>query len=222
MLAAIVLVAVKGLVKVADLRRLWQVSRLEFGVAMVALVGVLLLGILKGVLLAAIVSLLMLLRGAARPHVAALGRIPGTRRYSDVERNQDNETIPGALLLRVEASLLYFNAEHVRDTGEAEAARRRRTGTARGLRPLDLASRRRDGCADALGVAEGAGRGGHRDPVRGGARRCPRPAAEPATLGRESARWTGRISLDDVVREFESRLPGAAKDGAVSGSALVI
>jgi SulP family sulfate permease len=114
-LAAIVLVAVKGLINIADLRRLWQVSRIEFGVAMVALVGVLLLGILKGVLLAAIVSLLMLLRSAARPHVAALGRIPGTRRYSDIERHHDNEPIPGALLLRTEASLLYFNAEHVRD-----------------------------------------------------------------------------------------------------------
>ena len=114
-LAAIVLVAVRGLVNVADLRRLWQVSRLEFGVAMVALVGVLLLGILKGVLLAAVVSLLMLLRTAAHPHVATLGRIPGTRRYSDLERNHDNETIPGALLIRIEASILYFNAEHVRN-----------------------------------------------------------------------------------------------------------
>jgi high affinity sulfate transporter 1 len=115
-LAAIVLVAVKGLVKVPDLRRLWRVSRLEFGVSMAALVGVLMLGILRGVLLAALVSFLMLLHRAARPHVAALGRIPGTRRYSDSERHPDNEPVPGALLLRVEASILYFNAEHVRDT----------------------------------------------------------------------------------------------------------
>jgi high affinity sulfate transporter 1 len=113
-LAAIVLVAVRGLFDVASLRHLWRVSRLEFSVAMVALVGVLSLGILKGVLMAVIVSLIMLLRAAARPHVAFLGRIPGTHRFSDLERHPDNEAIPGVLIFRIEASLLYFNVDHVR------------------------------------------------------------------------------------------------------------
>lgn len=115
-LAAIVLVAVKGLINVPGLRRLWQLSRFEFGISMVAFAGVLLEGILRGVLLAAVVSVLMLLGRAARPHVAFLGRIPGTRRFSDLARNPDNEPVPGALIFRVEASLLYFNAEHVRNT----------------------------------------------------------------------------------------------------------
>jgi SulP family sulfate permease len=57
----------------------------------------------------------LLIRRAAHPHVAFLGRIPGTRSYSDLERNPDNEAIPGALLVRVEASLVYFNVEHVRE-----------------------------------------------------------------------------------------------------------
>jgi high affinity sulfate transporter 1 len=113
-LAAIVLVAVKGLIDVPALRRLWRVSRFEFGIAMVAFVGVLLLGILKGVMLAAVVSLLLLVGRAARPHVAFLGRIPGTRRYSDLERNPDNEVVPGVLIFRVESGLFYFNVEHVR------------------------------------------------------------------------------------------------------------
>jgi hypothetical protein len=43
---------------------------------------------------------------AARPHVAFLGRIPGMDRYSDLDRNPDNEPVPGALLFRCEASLL--------------------------------------------------------------------------------------------------------------------
>jgi len=113
-LASIVLVAVRGLIDLGALRNYWQVSRLEFRIAIVALVGVLLLGILKGVLLAAAVSLLMLLAGAARPHVAFLGRIPGTHRYSDLERHADNEALAGILIFRPEASVLYFNAEHVR------------------------------------------------------------------------------------------------------------
>jgi high affinity sulfate transporter 1 len=114
-LAAIVLVAVKGLIDVAELRHVWRVSRFEFAVSMVAFAAVLVLGILKGVMVAVVASLLLLIRRTANPHVAFLGRIPGTRLYSDIERNPDNEAVPGALVFRVEASLLYFNVEHVRD-----------------------------------------------------------------------------------------------------------
>jgi anti-anti-sigma factor len=95
------------------LRHLWRVSRFEFTIAIVALVSVLLLGILKGVLVAVVVSLVVLIATVARPHVAFLGRIPGTRRYSDLERHPDNEAIPGVLIFRVEASLLYFNVDLV-------------------------------------------------------------------------------------------------------------
>jgi high affinity sulfate transporter 1 len=119
-LAAIVLVAVRGLIDLPALRHLWRVSRFEFCIALVALAGVLLLGILKGVLLAVIVSLLLLLRTVARPHVAFLGRIPGTERFSDRYRHPDNEALPGVLIYRVESSLLYFNVDHVRSLVWAE------------------------------------------------------------------------------------------------------
>ena len=114
-LAAIVLVAVKGLINIRELRHVWRVSRFEFVVSMIAFVAVLLLGILKGVMVAVLASLLLLIRRAAHPHVAFLGRIPGTRYYSDMERHPENEAAPGALVFRVEASLVYFNVEHVRD-----------------------------------------------------------------------------------------------------------
>jgi len=117
-LAAIVLVAVKGLVDVRELRHVWRVSRFEFGVSVIAFAGVLLLGILKGVMLAVVASMLLLIRRAAYPHVAFLGRIPGTRSFSDIGRNPDNESVAGVLVFRVEASLLYFNVEHVRDSVE--------------------------------------------------------------------------------------------------------
>src|SRR5438445_976138 len=115
-LAAIVLMAVPALFNVTALRHLWRADRTEFVVAMAALLGVLGSGLLRGVLIGAIISLVQLLRRASRPHVALLGRIPGTRRFSDLARHPDNEPVPGALLVRVESSLLYFNAEHVRDT----------------------------------------------------------------------------------------------------------
>jgi MFS superfamily sulfate permease-like transporter len=112
-LAAIVLVAVKGLIDVPEMARLRRASPLEFHVALVAFAGVLLLGILKGVVLAAVASILLLLRRAAHPHVAFLGRIPGTRRFSDLARHLDNERIAGVLAFRVESSILYFNAQNV-------------------------------------------------------------------------------------------------------------
>jgi SulP family sulfate permease len=112
-LAAIVSVAITGLINLRQIGHLWRVSRLEFTVAAVALVGVLLLGILKGVVVAAIASILLLIQGVARPHVAFLGRIPGTRRFSDLARHQDNEQIPEVLVFRVESGIVYFNVEHI-------------------------------------------------------------------------------------------------------------
>ena len=112
-LAAVVLVAVAGLIEIREFRHLFRVSRPDFAAAVVALVGVLLLGILNGVIFAVVASLLMLLTRASTPHVAWLGRIPGTNRFSDLARHLDNEPIPGLLAFRVEAALLYFNVDHV-------------------------------------------------------------------------------------------------------------
>ena len=78
--------------------------------------GVLRPGLLRGVMIGAIISLVLLIRRASRPHVAFLGRIPGTRRFSDRERHPDNELIPGVLIFRPESGLVYFNMDHVRDT----------------------------------------------------------------------------------------------------------
>lgn len=113
-LAAVVLMAIKGLVDIGELKHLHRVSRLEFHVALVAAVGVLLFGVLNGVLLAAIAAIVLLVKRAARPHTAELGRVPGTDVFSDIARNPRNERPPGALIARVEGALLYFNAEHVR------------------------------------------------------------------------------------------------------------
>jgi len=114
LLAAVVLGAVRGLFDPAELRYLWRASRAEFRVALVAVAGVLLLGVLRGVVLAAILSLLGLIRRAERPPTAVLGRLPGTDRFRSVENHPEAETLPGVLVFRVEASLVYFNVENVR------------------------------------------------------------------------------------------------------------
>jgi high affinity sulfate transporter 1 len=115
-LAAVVLVAVAGLFKVSTLKQLWRGDRPEFVVAMAAIVGVMSFGLLRGVMIGALISLAQLLRAASRPHVAFLGRIAGTHRFSDRTRHSDNELIPGVLIFRPESGLVYFNVEHVCDT----------------------------------------------------------------------------------------------------------
>jgi MFS superfamily sulfate permease-like transporter len=80
---------------------------------MATILGVLSSGLLRGVMIGAIISLVQLLRAASKPHVAFLGRIPGTRRFSDRARHADNELIPSVLIFRPESGLIYFNVDHV-------------------------------------------------------------------------------------------------------------
>jgi MFS superfamily sulfate permease-like transporter len=113
-LAAVVLVAVAGLFKVSALKELWRSDRKELIVAGAAILGMLCSGMLRGVMIGAFISLIQLLRQASRPHVAFLGRIPGSRRFSDRARHPDNELIPGVLIFRPESGLIYFNVDHGR------------------------------------------------------------------------------------------------------------
>ncbi len=112
-LAAVVLTAIYGLLDFPALFRMWRVSRLDFYAAVIALGAVLLLGILQGILLAALASILLLLLRTSRPHVAFLGRVPGTNIYSDVERHPENEPLSHVIAFRPEASLIYVNADAV-------------------------------------------------------------------------------------------------------------
>lgn len=114
-LAAIVLAAVTGLFNFSALKRMWVFSRSEFAVAVVALLGVLGSGLLMGVLYGAILSLLLLLRRAMRPHSTELGRVPGTDYFADAIRHPSNERVADVFIFRNDGGLLYFNAEHVRD-----------------------------------------------------------------------------------------------------------
>lgn len=112
-LAAIVFTAILGLFDVKEFVHLFRVSKTEFLVATIALLAVIVFGILKGVLLAAIASIVLLIKSTSDPYVAFLGRIPGTNRYSDMTRHPDNEAIPGLLIIRIESAILYYNVENI-------------------------------------------------------------------------------------------------------------
>lgn len=119
-LAAVVLTAILGLFDFRGLARMWRVSRIDFYAAAIAIAGVLLLGILQGILLAALASILLLLVRASRPHVAFLGRVPGTKSYSDLARHPENEPLANLIAFRPEASLLYVNTGSIFETVAAK------------------------------------------------------------------------------------------------------
>jgi high affinity sulfate transporter 1 len=114
-LAALVLAAVSGLVERAPFRHLREVSPMEFRAAFIALLGVVLLGILRGVMLAVVVTLLMMIRRMSKPAASLRGRRPGTDEFVDLERHPEARPVTGALVYRVDEPLVYFNVDHVRD-----------------------------------------------------------------------------------------------------------
>jgi high affinity sulfate transporter 1 len=114
-LAAVVLMAIRGLFDFRALGDLRRFGGYQLTVALMALAGVLAFGVLKGVLLAVIGSILLLLRRAASPPIALLGRGSGHRAFATLERDPGATRLPGVLLARVYGSLLYFNVDGVRD-----------------------------------------------------------------------------------------------------------
>jgi high affinity sulfate transporter 1 len=128
-LAAVVLVAIRGLIKIPTLQRLWRLSRVEFAAAALTMAGVLVFDLLDGILIGAAFSLLAVVWRVSRPKIAVLGRVPGTTQFGDVGRHPENEQIPGVLVVRVEDELFYANVEAVKqrvldDVAAAEPAAR--------------------------------------------------------------------------------------------------
>jgi len=113
-LAAVVIVYSIGLIKPAEFRAILKIRGTEFFWAITALAGVVLLGTLKGIIVAIMVSLIALLHQMANPPVYVLGRKPGTDAFRlRSKEHPGDETFPGMLLLRLEGRIFFFNAEHI-------------------------------------------------------------------------------------------------------------
>jgi SulP family sulfate permease len=124
LLAALVLASLSSMFKVDELRQLFRVSKAEFLIALVTIAAVLSLGILKGVLVACVFSLAMLIRRVALPECVLLGRLPGTDHFVSLVRHPEARAIPGVIVFRCNAALVYFNVDNVREhmTGLLERA----------------------------------------------------------------------------------------------------
>jgi len=113
-LAAVVIVAVLGLIDTVAERRLYRWRRSEFLLSLTAFAGVALLGVLWGVGIAIALSLLAFIRRAWRPHDAMLGRVDGLKGYHDTERYPAARLVPGLVLYRFDAPLFFANADYFR------------------------------------------------------------------------------------------------------------
>jgi MFS superfamily sulfate permease-like transporter len=102
---------VLGLFDISGLRAFWAMSRREAAISAITTLGVLVLGVLPGVLLAVMLSLGWLLSRALKPNDAVLGRVPGVAGFHNVADFPGAETIPGLLLYRFEANVVFFNVD---------------------------------------------------------------------------------------------------------------
>jgi high affinity sulfate transporter 1 len=115
-LASVVIVYSIGMIKPAEFRAILKVRRMEFFWALAAFAGVVLLGTLKGIIVAIVVSLVGLMYQAANPPVHVLGRKPDTNVFRPRSKeHSEDEAFSGLLLLRLEGRVFFANAESIRE-----------------------------------------------------------------------------------------------------------
>ncbi len=123
-LGAIVIAAALSLADVPATRRLWRQRRTEFSLSIIALLGVALLGVLPGILLAIALSILNVFRRVWWPHRAELGRVEGLGGLHDTETYPHSEVLPGLVVFRFDAPLIFANSRIFGDEVRAMAEER--------------------------------------------------------------------------------------------------
>jgi anti-anti-sigma factor len=115
-LAAIIIDAVVfGMMDVPEMRRLWRVKRIDFGIAVLAIVGVLTAGVLAGVVIGIVLSICWLVYVSATPAMAELGREPGTSAFRPLEEYPDSERYPELLVVRFDGGITFVTADGLAD-----------------------------------------------------------------------------------------------------------
>jgi SulP family sulfate permease len=114
-LAAIIIVAVFGLINFKEARFLWRANKLDFWLMLVTFLATLLLGIEFGIITGVGLSLIILIFRTSRPYVAVLGKVPNSNFYKNKERFEEVLIDDDILVLRFDAQLFYANASYFRD-----------------------------------------------------------------------------------------------------------
>lgn len=114
-LAAVIMVAIKGLIDLSEPRRLYKINRKDFCLLLFALFATLLLGIQYGVLLSVLVSIILIFSRITRPPVVHFGRLPNSNVFRNLERDANAKLIPGVIIFRIDSSLYFANASYLKD-----------------------------------------------------------------------------------------------------------
>jgi SulP family sulfate permease len=114
-LASVIMVAVFGLIDVNEAVHLWHSNRTDFVMLLATFLATLTLGIEQGIGIGVVLSLAMVIYRTTRPHVAVLGRVPGTHFYRNVERFPEVEKREDLLILRFDAQLYFANINYFKD-----------------------------------------------------------------------------------------------------------
>lgn len=114
-LASVIMVAVFKLIDIKGAIRLWHSRREDFFMLLATFLAVLSLGIQNGILVGVALSLVVVIYHSAYPHVAVLGRIPGTQHFRNLDRFPEAEDRPDVLALRFDAQLFFANADYFRE-----------------------------------------------------------------------------------------------------------
>ena len=120
-LAATILVAVTSLIDLKTFREAWAYDRGDALALAATALGVIALGVEHGIVLGVAFSLGVIVWRGSRPHIAVVGRLPGTEHYRNVDRHAV-QTVPGTLVLRIDESLIFANAMQVRAQIDARVA----------------------------------------------------------------------------------------------------
>jgi MFS superfamily sulfate permease-like transporter len=114
-LAAVVIAASLSLADLPGTVRLWRQRRVEFLLSITAFLGVALLGVLQGIAVAVVLSILNVFRRAWWPYQTTLGRVPGMPGQHDRQLHPEAEELPGLVIFRFDAPLFFANARTFRD-----------------------------------------------------------------------------------------------------------
>lgn len=115
-LSAIIVTAVINLLDFAEPVRLWRIKRVDLALLLLTFVLTLSVGIQWGILLGLLASLLLFLVQTTRPHVALLGKIPGTTAYLNCERHPHAEPEQGVLIVRIDSQFYFGNVTFLKET----------------------------------------------------------------------------------------------------------
>lgn len=126
-LASVIMVAVFGLIDIKEAIHLWHANRSDFWMLLATFAATLLLGIEQGIGLGVILSLAMVIFRASRPHIASLGRVPGTFLYRNIDRFEQVEKREDVLIIRFDAQLFFANSGYFKETVRKWAEEKKET-----------------------------------------------------------------------------------------------